>query len=57
MRTVPIGQGTVDWAAVFAAAQRAPIHSWFVEQEPPFARPPLEGLQQSLAYLRRLSIR
>ncbi len=56
LRTVPIGQGTVNWAAVFAAAQRAPIHSWFVEQEAPFARPPLEGLQQSLAYLKRLSI-
>lgn len=56
LRTVPIGQGTVNWGAVFAAAQRAPIHSWFVEQEAPFARPPLEGLQQSLAYLRRLSI-
>ena len=35
LRTVPIGSGTVDWPAVFAAAERAPIKSWFVEQEPP----------------------
>ncbi len=55
-RTVPIGQGSVDWRSAFRAAARAPIQSWFVEQEPPFVRPPLEGLQQSLAYLRTLSI-
>lgn len=56
LRTVPIGQGTVDWPSVFKAARRAPVHSYFVEQEPPFVRPPLEGLQQSLSYLRSLSI-
>jgi sugar phosphate isomerase/epimerase len=55
-RTVPIGQGSVDWPAVFRAVRRAPIHSWFVEIEAPFARPPLESLEQSLAYLRRISV-
>ena len=54
LATTPIGAGTVDWTAVFAAADTAPIASWFVEQEPPFVRPPLEGLQQSLTYLRTI---
>lgn len=54
LRTVPIGSGTIDWRATFAAARHAPIHSYFVEMEPPFARPPLEGLAQSLEFLRRL---
>ena len=54
-RTTPIGKGTVDWRAVFRAAERAPVHSWFVEIEEPFAVPPLEALRQSLAFLSRMS--
>lgn len=53
--TTPIGQGTVDWKAVFAAADRhASIHSWFVEQEAPFVEPPLDALAESYAYLKAL---
>lgn len=55
-RTTPIGEGTIDWPAVFRAAERAPIHSYFVEQEPPFTEPPLEALEKSIAYLRRLPV-
>ena len=55
-RTTVIGQGTVDWAPVFRAARRAPVHSYFVEQEDPFTEPPLEAARKSLAYLRSLSI-
>lgn len=55
-RTTAIGEGTVDWPAVFQAVRRAPIHSYFVEQEEPFAEPPLQALGKSLAYLRGLSI-
>jgi len=56
LRTVPIGQGTIDWPAVFAAAARhAQIDSWFVEQEPPYVQPPLDMLRASLAYLDGLS--
>lgn len=54
MRTTPIGKGTVDWRLVFAAARKAPIHSYFVELEAPFAEPPLTGLAQSLTYLTSL---
>ena len=53
--TTPIGQGSVDWRAVFQALGRAPVHSWFVEIEAPFAKPPLQSLAESLAYLRRIS--
>ena len=54
LTTPPVGAGTIDWSAVFAAADKAKVAGWFVEQEPPFVRPPLEGLRQSLAYLRRI---
>ncbi len=54
LTTTPIGAGTIDWRATFAAADKARIHSWFVEQEPPFTRSPLEGLTQSMAYLRSI---
>jgi sugar phosphate isomerase/epimerase len=55
-RTTPIGDGTVDWPGVFAAARAAPVHSYFVEMEAPFAQPPLQGLEKSADYLRKLSI-
>ena len=52
---MPVGSGTIDWPAVFAAAQRhAHVDNWFVEQEPPFAQPQLEAMQASLAYLNTL---
>jgi sugar phosphate isomerase/epimerase len=52
--STPVGAGVIDWKPVFAAADRANIQAWFVEQEPPFARPPLEGLAKSFAYLQTL---
>lgn len=55
-RTTVIGQGTIDWRAVFSAARASPIHSYFVEQEEPFAEPPLQAAAKSLAYLRGLRI-
>jgi sugar phosphate isomerase/epimerase len=54
--TTPIGQGSVDWPAVFRALRRAPVYGWFVEIEAPFAKPPLQSLAESLAYLRRISV-
>ena len=55
-RTTVIGGGTVDWPAVFRAVRRAPVHSYFVEQEEPFSEPPLKALAKSIAYLRGLSV-
>jgi len=54
MTTTPVGSGTIDWPAVFATAGKAKVVGWFVEQEPPFAAPPLDGLQRSMAYLRKI---
>ena len=56
LTTTPVGKGTIDWPKVFAAADKARVAAWFVEQEPPFARPPLEGLAQSVAYLRAIKV-
>jgi len=55
-RTTVIGQGTIDWKAVFRAAEKAPIHSYFVEQEDPFTEPALQAARKSLAYLRTLHV-
>jgi sugar phosphate isomerase/epimerase len=55
-RTTVIGEGTIDWKAVFRAVRRAPVHSYFVEQEDPFTEPALQAVRKSLAYLRGLSI-
>ena len=56
LTTVPVGKGSIDWPAVFAAARAAPIKSWFVEQEPPWVQPPLEAIAESLAYLRTVTV-
>jgi sugar phosphate isomerase/epimerase len=55
-RTTVIGEGTLDWPAIFKAARQAPVNSYFVEQEYPFTEPPLQALGKSIAYLRRLPI-
>jgi sugar phosphate isomerase/epimerase len=55
-RTTVIGEGTLDWPAIFKAARQAPVHSYFVEQEDPFTEPPLQALSKSIAYLRSLSV-
>jgi sugar phosphate isomerase/epimerase len=54
LNTTAVGAGTIDWRATFAAAERAPVAGWFVEQEPPFTQPPLEAMTQSLAFLTKL---
>lgn len=54
LTTVPIGKGSIDWPAVFAAAKAARIKSWFVEQEAPWVQPQLTALTDSIAYLRTL---
>ena len=55
LTTVPVGSGSIDWKGVLAAARRAPINGWFVEQEPPFTRPVLDQMGESIAFLRGLS--
>ena len=51
-RCVEVGQGLIDWHAVFEAAHSAQLQGYFVEQEAPFRRPILESLAMSREYLR-----
>lgn len=55
-RTTVIGQGTINWRQVFRAVEKAPVHSYFVEQEEPFTEPALQAARKSLAYLRSLHV-
>ena len=55
LTTVPVGKGTIDWQVTFNAAHRAPIKSWFVEQERPFTRPAFDQMAESLTYLRGMT--
>ena len=45
--TTEIGQGVIDWPRLLAAADKAGVHEYFVEHEPPFAKPVLEMLKTS----------
>lgn len=55
-RTTVIGKGTINWPAVFRAAEKSPIYSYFYEQEDPFTEPALQAARKSLAYLRSLHV-
>lgn len=45
--TTEIGNGVIDWPRLLAAADKAGVREYFVEHEPPFARPVLEMLKTS----------
>lgn len=51
-RSGPVADGSIDWRSVMTAAAAQGVRVAFVEQDPPFDRPPLEGLRSSLTYLR-----
>jgi sugar phosphate isomerase/epimerase len=46
-----LSKSAIDWKNVFAAAKKAGVKGYFVEQEPPFERPPLEAIKLSYSYL------
>jgi sugar phosphate isomerase/epimerase len=50
--SVPVGQGSIDWAAVMKAAQGAGIEHYFIEDE---ARNAVDQIPQSLRYLESLA--
>lgn len=55
-RTVmPMGNGVLDWRAIIAAARRDGVEAMFIEQEPPYDRPPDRLAADSLRYLRNLA--
>jgi sugar phosphate isomerase/epimerase len=50
---VPVGRGSLDWAAILAAGQAADVRWFVVEQDNP--RDPLDDISQSLRYLERFT--
>jgi sugar phosphate isomerase/epimerase len=49
-----VGQGIIDWKVLIAKAYAANVRQYYVEQEPPFSRPPLESVTMSFKYLNAL---
>jgi sugar phosphate isomerase/epimerase len=51
MDPTEIGSGKLDWKTLLPAAYAAGVRHFYVEQEPPFARPRIEAARISAAYL------
>jgi sugar phosphate isomerase/epimerase len=50
-----LGHGMIDYAPIFAAAEKAGLEHYFAEQEGPFTRmTELQAAQQAFDYLRKL---
>ena len=50
-----LGHGMIDYAPIFAAAERSGLKHYFAEQEGPFTRmTQLQAAQQAFDYLRKL---
>lgn len=50
-----LGRGSVDYRSIFAAANKAKIRAYYVEQEPPFTEmPALEAIKIDYDYLKSL---
>lgn len=55
MSGAELGRGVVDYAPIFAAAAKAGLRHYFVEQEGPFARmEPMQAVKVDYAYLHAL---
>jgi len=50
-----VGQGVLDWKPIFAAAPRAGVKHYFVEQDR-CDRPPLDSARMSCDYLKALEV-
>ena len=51
----PVGQGTIDWKRIFAAAPKGGMKHFFVEQDE-CDLPPLESIKISYDYLKNLKV-
>ncbi len=54
MQPAEVGAGTIDWARVLPAAQKAGVQHYLVEQEPPFTIPRIEAAERSHRFLSQL---
>ncbi|MGA2188659.1 MAG: sugar phosphate isomerase/epimerase [Steroidobacteraceae bacterium] len=54
MQTSPteVGSGVMKWPEILQAAYTAGVREYYIEQEGPFIRPPLESVQISVDYVR-----
>ena len=52
---VEVGNGTIDWKRIFAAAREGGLKHLYVEQDM-WDRPPLECAQISIDYLKKLDV-
>jgi sugar phosphate isomerase/epimerase len=50
---MPVGQGTLPWTTILAAAERIGVEHYFVEQDET-AVPPLDAVRESYNYLHKL---
>jgi sugar phosphate isomerase/epimerase len=50
-----VGRGVIDWKPIFAEAPRAGVRHYFIEQEPPFERPPFESVRLSYDWMRSVT--
>jgi sugar phosphate isomerase/epimerase len=51
----PVGEGTIDWKRIFAAAPKGGLKHFFVEQDE-CDKPPLESIKISCDYLKALTV-
>lgn len=51
-----VGTGIIDWKALLATAHAQKVRQFYVEQEPPFTKPPLESVAISFRYLDALVV-
>ena len=54
MSPTEVGSGTLDWSRLLPAAYAAGVRGFFVEQEPPFARPRMKAARISHDFLARV---
>ena len=51
MDSTEVGHGIIDWRRVIAAAYKAGVTQYFVEQEPPFKKDRFASIADSFAFL------
>ena len=54
--SVPLGQGDVNWHALFTAARRARVPHYIVEMQTQGQMDPVEALKLSAEFVRRLTL-
>jgi sugar phosphate isomerase/epimerase len=55
MDPADVGSGSLDWKAILPVGYDAGVRYYYVEQEPPFAKPRLQAARNDYEFLARLS--